>query len=150
MGVQMMNKKGLEFKATFFAIVAVGIIITAVGIIVSGWNSYYQSGLTYDLGEYNQMSSLQSYTANYTSTITPNTPDQGSDFEATTYRGVYGIIVNIFQPFRIVFGEGGMLDSITTRFGIPDFVKQGIIIMMLAAIVFTLVAIIFRQLRGTV
>lgn len=138
----------MEFKSAFFAVIVAGIVIAAVGVSVDSWNTKYQSGLTYDLASYDKVNDVSSYTGNYSKKISPNTPDQGSDAEASTYRGVYGIISNIFSPFRAVFGEGGMVDAVSERFGLPDYFRQGIIAMMIGAITFTLIAIIFRLTRG--
>lgn len=153
MGFQNMikDKKGFEFKSTFFALVAVGIIIMAIGTTIGSWGAHYNSGITYDLGDYNENDQLSSYVGGYAGNVTPNSPNNlGDNVETSTYKGVYGIITNIFKPFNLFLGEGGVLDKISERIGLPDYLKEGIIIMALAAMVFSIIAIIFRQLRESV
>ncbi len=147
--INKMNKKGLEFKSAFFALIALGLVITAVGVIVNGWNQDYNSGLVYDLDEFNQMDSVSSEADSQQQGVNIKSANSGIDFEGTSIRGVFGILNNIYAPFRIVFGDNGMLDSLTERFGMPDYIRQGIVTMMVIAITFTLVAIFFRLSRGT-
>ena len=149
MGIQIIkSKKGLEFKSAFFAIIAFALIIAAVGTIIGDWNATYNSGLTYDLQEYDKSSELATEMQGQKESISPQTADTGTgDFEGTILRGVFGVISDLYRPFDIVFGNGGMLDSITERFGIPDYVRQGLVTMMIAAITFTLIAILFRMPR---
>jgi len=144
-----MNKKAFEFKSAFFAIIALGLVITAVGIIVSGWNDTYNSGLSYDLDEFNQLSSVSSEAQSQQQGVVIKSTNTGETFEGTSIRGVFGILNNIYAPFKIVFGDNGMLDSITERFGIPDYIRQGLVTMMIIAITFTLVAILFRLSRDS-
>lgn len=145
MGLKTMNKKGLEFKSAFFALILVGIVVTAVGIQIDTWNTDYGSGLDYDLDAYDKSSSVSNTAGEQKEDITVRSSGQGEQFEDTSIRGAFGVLNNIFTPFRIVFGEGGMIDSITDRWGVPDYIRQGIIAMMVIAITFTLIAIIFRR-----
>lgn len=144
-----MNKKAFEFKSAFFAIIAVGLIITAVGVIVSGWNETYNSGLSYDLEEFNQLGSVSSEAQSQQQGVIIKSTNTGETFEGTSIRGVFGILNNIYAPFRVVFGDNGMLDSVTERFGLPDYIRQGLVTMMIIAITFTLVAILFRLSRDS-
>lgn len=140
-----MNKKGLEFRAAFFSIIVVSMVIIATGIILNGWGLQYGSGVTYDLGEYNYMSNMSNEANSQQGKLNPDIATPDDNFESSTYRGVYRIIINIYAPFKIVFGNNGMIDSITKRFKLPDYVRWGITTMMVMAITFTLVAIIFRM-----
>jgi len=144
-----MNKRGIEFKSAFFAIIAISMVVVAVGVIVEQWDTAYSSGLSSDLGDFNKLDDVSVTARSQQEGVISQTADPGADFEATTFRGVFGIINNIFDPFRIVFGDNGMLDSVTERFGMPDYVRQGIVTMMIIAITFTLVAIIFRLPRSS-
>ena len=141
------NKKGLEFKSAFFAIIAMGIVITAVGVIMSQWNSDYNAGLNYDLSNYNQINSISDEAQSQQSGVSVKSTNTGEDFEGTSIRGVWGILNNIYAPFRIVFGDNGMIDSVTERFGIPDYLRQALVTFMIIAITFTLIAIFFRLPR---
>jgi len=147
MGVFKMNKKGLEFKSAFFALVVAGMFILVMGIMVNSWNDAYDSRLVYDLGDdFNTMDSVSDIASVQQGQISPDDPNPGTDFEASTFRGVYGIISNIYAPFRVVYS---MIDSISERFGIPIWFGQGIVTIIIISITFTLVAIIFRLARGT-
>lgn len=139
-----MNRKGLELKSSMFAILIVGVFAVASGIILSGWNNQYNSGLTPDLEGFNKIDIISEQTKTQQGKISTNDPDPGSDAEANTFRGVYGILANIYEPFRIVFGEGGMIDSVTDRFGIPNYIRQTLVTMMIASLTFAIAAIIFR------
>jgi len=139
----------LQLKSAFFALIVVGIVVTAVGVIINGWNETYNSGLVSDLGDYDQMSSVSAEAGTQQGKLSPNDPDPGTDAESSTFRGVYGVISNIYAPFRVVFGNNGMIDSVTERFGLPDYLRQGIVTMIVIAFTFTLVAIIFRLARGS-
>jgi len=144
-----MNKKALQFKSAFFAIIALGLVITAVGVIVSGWNDTYNAGLLYDLDNLNQIDSVGSTAQSQQSGVNIKSANSGIDFEGTSIRGVFGILNNIYEPFRIVFGDNGMLDSITERFGIPDYIRQAVVTLMIISITFALVAIFFRLSRDS-
>jgi len=150
MGFQKLtkDKRGLEFKLAFFAIVAVSMVIIATGAWIGEWNEDYSAGLTYDLGEdFDRLDTLSGEASKQQGNITVRTSSQGEDFEGTSIRAGFGILQNMYAPFRVVFGEGGMLDALTDRFGLPDYVRQGIVTMMIMAITFAIVAIIFRLNR---
>ena len=143
------DKRALVIKDAFFAIIALGLVITAVGVIVSGWNGTYNSGLTYDLDEFNQISSVSAEAQSQQEGIVVKSTNTGETFEGTSIRGVFGILNNIYQPFRVVFGDNGMLDKVTERFGIPDYLRQALVAAIVIAFTFTLVAILFRLSRDT-
>lgn len=145
-----MNKKGLEFKSAFYAIIAIGLMITAVGTIIGSWNATYNSGLTYDLQQYDKSGQLATEAQNQKTAISPQTAETGTgDFEGSILRGVFGVISDLYRPFEVVFGNGGMLDGVTDQFGIPDYVRRGMVTFMVIAITFTLIAILFRLPRSS-
>ena len=147
-----MNKKGLVFKNAFFALIAMSMIVIALGIWIAEWNDDYGAGLDNDLGEFNKLSSLSSEAQSQREAIGVKSArsDSSINFEGTAIRGVFGMLNNIYQSFRLVFGEGGMIDSVTDRFGVPDFIRQGVVTMMIMAITFALAAIFFRLPRRAV
>jgi len=144
----MKNKKGLVFKDAFFAIIVVSLAIIAVGVWVSDWNTQYSSGLTYDLGEYSELDSMSAQASSQKGNVSVKSSFATADFEGTSIRGVFGVLNNIFTPFRVVFGDGGMIDSITERWGLPDYIRQGVVTMIIISITFALVAIFFRKPGG--
>lgn len=137
----------MELKSALFAIVITSMMIVAIGVIVNGWNTRYSSGLTYDLGGYNELDAISGTAQSQQGSINPQSGEASSDFETGMFRGGYGIITNIFAPFRIVFGNNGMIDSLTERFGLPDYIRQGIVTLMIFALIFSIIAIIFRLAR---
>lgn len=141
------NKKGLVFKNAFFALIVASMIIIGVGVWVDDWNTTYSSGLTYDLGDYNKLNELSAEASGQEGNITARSSFGTTDFEGTSIRSAFGILNNIYAPFRILFGEGGMLDSLTDRFGIPNYIRQGVVTMMIMAITFALIAILFRRVQ---
>ena len=146
------NKKGLEFKSSFFALAAFSLIIIAVGAIVGEWNNDYNSGIAYDLGGYNKLDSLSTQAEAQQGEISVKSSSAGEsgDFEGTSLRGVFGVLNNIYSPFRLVFGNNGMLDDVTERFAIPDYLRRFFVTAMVMAITFTLIAIFFKLPRSSV
>ena len=132
----------MEFKATFFAIIIVGILVSAIGVITNDWGIEYGSNITNDLSMYNKIGESSDYISGYQGKINPQTGETSTDPETITYRGVYSIISGIFRPFTII---AKMIDSLFETFGLPVYIKQGIMAMILASVVFYIVAIIFRM-----
>ena len=139
-----MNKKGLQLKSAFFAIIVLSLMIIAVGEIIGSWGDQYDSGITYDLEEdFNKLDEVSGEATSAKDTFSSDDPDAGSgDFESKTFRAGYGFLGRIFKPFVVVFN---MLDSVNERFGLPNYVIQAIISMMIFAIVMTIIAIVFRR-----
>lgn len=138
----------MEIKNALFAIVAMSMIIIAVGVIVSDWNEQYNSGLTYDLeGDYNKLSTISGTAEEQEGRIavSSSSSSESGDFEGTSIRAAFGILNTIFTPFQIVFGNNGMLDAVTERFGIPDYIRQGLVTIMVFAVIFALITIFFGR-----
>ena len=142
-------KKGLSLKSSFFAVIVMGIIVAAVGTTLSEWGTFYENPIPYDLDNYNKIEDVSATAGEQQQALSPNDPDPGTNAEASTFRGGYGIISNIYQPFRIVFGNDGMLDAVTERFGLPDYLRQALVTMMVIAFTFAIVAIVFRLSRSS-
>lgn len=141
------DKRGLELKLAFFAVIAVGMIILSTQIILDEWETAYGEDIPYDLGEYNELDTMSQQAGQQQGNMSVTDPGSSTDFEGTTLRGVFGILNTIFTPFRVVFGNDGMVASITDRFGLPDWVRQGIVTMMVVALTMSLIAIFFRLPR---
>lgn len=141
MGFQRMNKKGLEFKSMFFSLVILSMVIISVSLWVNAWGIKYDSGVTSDLGEYDNLERSSDIAVSQQTRISPRSPDPGTDFESTTFRGVFGVVNNIFDSLRTF---STMIGNTAYRFGVPDFVPQGVITMVLFAVIFAIVAIVFR------
>lgn len=147
--IKKWNKKGLQFRNAFFALLIIGLVATSIGIIISNWNTYYGSGITYSLGSFDQNDAIYSTVEGYQGVLAPKTPDVGNNFESNTLQSVYGVISNLMSPFTIVFGNNGMIDSASEILPIPDYIKNTIKVMMILSIVFAIVAIIFRTFKTT-
>jgi len=142
------NKKGLQFKSAIFAVVAVSLAIIAIGVWVNQWNQDYDAGLTYDLGEYSSLDEMSAYASSSKGTVAVRSSFDttgGGDFEGTSLRGAFAIINNIFIPFNVVFGSGGLIDSIEDRWGIPNYITIGLVTFMIIAIIFSIIALFFRK-----
>lgn len=144
------NNKGLQFRNAFFAVIVLGMVVTAFGIIINDWNTHYDADLDYNLGNFNQNDGISDNIGEYEDKIVPSSPQTGTNFEDNTYQSVFGIITNLLTPFRVVFGQNGMIDAATEMLGLPDYVRQGIITMMIISIVFAIIAIVFRKWGTTV
>lgn len=142
------DKRGLSLKAGLFAIIAFSIAIIASGVWVDSWATSYDSDLTSDFDDYNKLDDLSGDAEKYRGNLSVSSSSEGQDFEGTTIRAAFGILNTIFRPFQTVFGNGGMLDSLTERFGIPDYIRQGAVTLMVLAIVFALIAIFFGRNKG--
>lgn len=147
MGIPRMNKKGLEFKSGLFTIVAISLLVIAFGVIISEQAEVYNSDAVSELGAYDKLDEISETSGGYRNRLSPDDPDPGEDAEANTFRGVYGILTGIFSSFDIILGEDGMLNSLVVQFGLPSYVRQGIITFVLIAIAFSLMAVIFRLAR---
>jgi len=146
------NKKGLVFKNALFALIIISMAIIAIGYWVGEWNTKYDSGLTYDLGDYDKMDTLSSYATSSKGNISTQSSfdsTSGQDFEGTSIRGSFSIVNNIFEPFNVLFGKGGMLSSIQDRWNIPSYIMIALISLMVLAIVFALIALFFRKQDNT-
>lgn len=145
-----MNKKGLQFRNAFFAIIILGLVVTSLGIIVSGWSSYYQSGITWNFQEYDKSSEISETVGGYQGVISPKSPETGMDYESNILQSVYGVVNNLMFPFSFVFGESGLIHSAASLFGIPNYIILAIISMMVISIIFAIVAIMFKQFKNTI
>lgn len=119
-------------------------IIIAAGVIITEQATRYESTAVSNLGELNRIDTISEKAESWTGNINPQSGEASSDYESETYRGGYGIITSIFSPLRVVFGEDGIVHSIAGRYGIPDYVTKSIVTMFSIAIIFGIVAIIFR------
>jgi hypothetical protein len=144
MGFQGMNKRGLQLQNAFYALIVFSVIMISIGIVINSSSSYYNSGVTSDLGSLNRLNEVSGEVNTQTTKLSPTDPDPGQDAESNTFRGVYGIISNIYSPFKQVFGQDGIIDELSFRFGIPDYVRIMLISMILIAFTMALVGIIFR------
>jgi len=143
------NKKGLILKNAFFAIIVVSVFILAVGQIVGTWSEQYGSGLTYDLNEYSDLDSIRDTAGTFSEGTTSEDADPGTgDYEGKMLRGGYGIVGSLLSlsPIKGVFN---MIESVETRFSLPQYLSEAIVTMMILAFVFTIVAVIFRLARST-
>lgn len=135
----------MEFKSTIWAVVIFSMIIIAVGVIVDERGTQYSSNVTSDLGgDFNKLDAVATDTETQQGSINPQSGEASSSYEDETFRGGYGIITNIFSPLRVVFGSEGILQSAAERWGIPNYILQGFITMFIVAIIFGIVAIVFR------
>lgn len=144
-----MNRKGLQFRNAFFAVLIIGMAVTAFGIIINEWNIYYGSGLTYNLGGLDRSGEISTTIEGYQTKVAPSSPDIGNDYQSNILQSVYGVITNLMAPFSVVFGDNGMLDAIASMVGLPDYVTKTIVTMMILSVVFAVVAIIFRLWKTT-
>jgi hypothetical protein len=144
----MKDKKGLQFKSALFALVTVSIAIIAVGFWIDDWNVKYDSGLTYDLGGYNKLDTMSDYASSSKGSLAVKSSSDttgSGDFEGTSIRGAFSIINNLFTPFNVVFGAGGLIDSIQERWGIPNYIIIGLITLMIIAIIYSIIALFFKK-----
>lgn len=144
-----MNKKGLQIKSMFFAVIVMSMVILAVGSILIDWDSVYSSGVSYDLDDdYDALDEFAGEARTMRGNITPKDADPGTgDFEGKIFSGGYGILGRLFSPFNTVWS---MFESIEQRFGFADqaYIRKGVLAMMFIAIVTTIIAIIFRLNRS--
>lgn len=146
------DKRGLEFKKGLYALIVISIVIYGIGMWIGNWSDKYNSGITYDLGNYNQLDTLGDYAISTQGNLSAKSSfdtTSGGDFEGTSLRGAFSVINNIFTPFNVLFGEGGMIDSIEDRFHIPNYIIIGLVSMMVLAIIFAIIALFFRKSEGT-
>jgi len=142
MGFQKLNKKGVGLRNAFFAIIIASVAIIAIGAIIGEWGTKYDSGINYDLSEYDKLDEMSKESQLQKDKITPQDANPGSDnFESTTFRGGYGILGRIFSPFTSVFN---MLESLELKFGLPPYIVEAVLTLMFFALIFAIIGIIFR------
>lgn len=144
------DKGGFNFSSAFYALLSISVITIALGIWVSDWSEDYGAGLNYDLTEYDALGDLSTEAQDQREGIVIKSSAQDDSFEGTSIRGVFGVLNNIYEPFRVLFGEGGMLDSLTDRFGLPNYIRQLFVTAIVMAITFSLVIVFFRLPRSKV
>lgn len=138
------DKKGFELKYGLFAIIGISMVVISIGVIVNDWANAYDQSMDLNIAGFDRLDEMAGVASGQRDQISPDDPEPGIDSEASTFRSVFGILSNIFSPFRVVFGQDGMLDMARKQLGLPNYILTGAITMMIIAIIFTLVAIIFR------
>ena len=138
------DKRGVQLQSAFFAILVFSAVIISTGVIVNEWSDKYSTGVTSDLEKYNTLDSVYGDIQSQKGKVTPNDPSPGENSESNTFRGVYGIVTGVLGSFKLVYGTGGMLDSIAIRFKIPTFIIQVIAAMMIFSLIAAIIGIIFR------
>ena len=150
MKIKKMNKRGVELKSAFFAMVAISMFIIASSVIIQEWDEN-DAGVIYDSGlgsqidlqeDYDSLEEFSNEAEGQRTAVSPQDPDPTTaDIEGRLLRSVFGIITNIFKPLNIAFS---MITSISQRFGVPNYVIIGITSIMFFGLIWTIVAIIFR------
>jgi len=149
MGIQRLNKKGVSLSSSLLSIVGISILVIAVGVALAGWDTAYSSDISSDLEEFNKLNELSDYTKTTKSDLGSSTPQPEENTETSTFRSSFGVIANIFSAFDIVLGENGMIDNVTDKYGIPNYIRQGIITIIAIVLIFSFIAVIFRQIGRT-
>jgi len=119
-------------------------IIVSAGIIVNQQGAAYSSETISDLDEFNKMNDVSREAQVQQGSINPQSGEASSDAETETYRGAYGIVTNIWGVLRGVYGSEGIIQNAGKRWGIPDYVLNGLVTMFSIAIALGIVAIVFR------
>lgn len=135
----------MEFKKMIFAIIIFSMIVTASGVIVTQWALYYHSGIASDLGLYNKQQQMADLAQSQKGKINPQSGEASTDYEQVTYKGGWGIISSIHTSFDPVIGDNGLINQLSQRFGIPNYIQMGIVSMIVIAIIFAIIALIFRK-----
>lgn len=138
----MMNKRGLQISKAFYAVIVFSVVIIAVGVIVGGWGDKYDSGISYDLSEYDRLDEFSQEAQTQKDKITPSDDSPGTgDFEGKILSGGYGILGRVFLPFNSVFN---MFQSVEERFGLPSYVSEAMLTLIFIAFITAIIGIIFR------
>lgn len=140
----------MEFKNTAWAIILFSLVIISVGVIISERATEYGSSISSDLdSDFNKLESISTSTESMYGNINPQSGEASSDPEAGIFKGGYGIISSIGEPFRVVFGEDGIIQSASERWGIPNYLIQGFVAMFMLGIIFGIIAVVFRLGRSS-
>ena len=125
------DKKGLVFKNAFFAILVVSVTFVALGVWIGEWNTDYDSGITLDFDDYNKLDEVSNEAIGQEGNISVKSSfNEGNDFEGSSLRGIFAVLNDLYRPFRVVFGENQMLDSLTERWGMPDYIQKMLLTMI--------------------
>ncbi len=149
MKILIKDKKGLMLKNLFFAIVFISMSILAIQAWTSDWSTKYNSGINSELEKYEKMDYMTDQANRMSGNMSGQDPGTSGDFEGTILRSVFGIINNIFKPIEIVFGKNGWINSVATELGLPSYVSQGIITLIIFSLIFSIIAILFKLTRSS-
>jgi len=138
------TKKSIEFKSTMFALIAVSMVVISIATVLDQWEDDYGTVVGLDIGDLNKMDEIESYSVSQVEGITVKSSVSGEDFQGTVLRGVFGVLNTIFLPFNMVFGEEGMIQSVSDRYGLPIYIEVGMYLFIIFGILWTLVAIFFK------
>lgn len=134
----------MEFKNMAWAIIIFSLIIIAATTIVDEWAVEYNPGIRSDLsGDFDRLENMSTTAEEFKGRTSPQS-SEADDPETATYRGGFGIVSNMFAPFRTVYG---MMDSAAERWGLPDYLIKALVAMFSFAILFGIIAIVFRLAR---
>lgn len=145
MGFQIKDKKGFQLKSGLFAMIVVSGLLIATFNIILTWNDFYGVNLDNDLISLSKLDELTAEAESQQQKISPEVVDPGSDFEGSTFRGVFGIITTIMDSFGIILSSAGWLGEIGDRFGIPVWAIQVPALLITFSIIFAIISVIFRR-----
>lgn len=138
----------MEFNKVFISLTIVSMVIIGIGLTLGEWNTIYNSGITYDLTEYNKLDNLTVEASTQKDKVVPQDDSIGTgDYEGKILSGAYGLLGRIFSPFTLAFN---MLESLENRFSLPSFIAEGLISILIFSMIYALIAIIFKLGRRTV
>jgi len=139
----------MEFKVFLVSVILFSMLIIASGTTISLWAIKYNPTITDDYSkDFSKLGEISDTAESQKGRINPQSGEASSDFETETFRGGYGILTNIFAPFRVVYGSGGIIDSAVTRWGLPSWLWEALISILTLSITFGIIAIIFRLARS--
>lgn len=134
----------MEFKQVLWAVTIFGMVIIAMSVMVDQTSLRYGKSINNDLTDLDKSSDAKYYANQSSGRINPQSGEASSDYEAETFRGAYGIITNIFSSLRMIYGDDGVFQNLADKFEVPSYILTGIITMFVFAIIFAIIAIVFR------
>ena len=82
------DKQGVEFKLVFFALIAISLVTIATGNWVTEWSRAYQSNISYDINELNELEALSAEAEAQKGNIgiSSTSASDSGDFEGTSIK----------------------------------------------------------------
>ena len=132
----------MEFKTTFWAVIAFSTIIIAAGALIQENGIAYGSSIRSDLGEdFNKLDDMSNVAGNISGQISPESGEASSDYESLTFRSGYGILGKMKTYLSSIYS---IIINAQDRYSIPSFVSIAAFAALGVAIILGIVAIIFR------
>ena len=146
MGISQLinNKRGMGLKEALFSVVIFGFLIYGFVNITQNFDTIYNSDSNLSSSDYDTLAGIENKTSTWRTQITPQDVGSGDNAETATFRGSYGVLASIPTTFDAVVGQKGIINILSDTYFIDSKIENTLIVLFSIALIFALIAIIFR------